>query len=295
MKRQKLLLALLEEWGGELSNTDMQKFLFLLSEHQDEGNRSYHFIPYKFGCFSLNSYSDKRKLIEKEILRESEDWALSKKQNGFYFLLSNEDRSLIKKIKKDFGHLSGKKLIRYIYLNYPSYAIKSEILNEVLNEPEITMVKACIPKNEIRALYTIGYEAKSIEEYINQLIKEDVKILLDVRKNPISRKYGYSKKTLQNVTEKVGIEYRHLPELGIPGEKRIDLTNIETYNRLFDEYEKEVLNNCRNLLQMIYRLVLENERICLTCFESHPAYCHRSRIAGAITRYFCPDLHIINL
>ncbi|MCP5049539.1 MAG: DUF488 domain-containing protein, partial [bacterium] len=83
-KRQKLLLALLEEWGGELSKTDMQKYLFLVSRCQDKGNKSYHFIPYKFGCFSFNSYSDKRKLLEKNILENSEHWKLSEDQSGFY-------------------------------------------------------------------------------------------------------------------------------------------------------------------------------------------------------------------
>lgn len=294
-KRQKLLLALLEEWGGELSNTDMQKYLFLVSRCQDKRNRSYHFVPYKFGCFSFNSYSDKRKLIEKKILKDSEDWKLSDDQSGFYFMLPNEDRTSIKKIKKDFGHLSGKKLIRHIYLKYPYYAINSEILGEVLSKSEITRIKACKPKNEIRAIYTIGYEEKSIEEYINQLIMEDVRILVDVRKNPVSRKYGFSKKTLQKAIEEVGIEYRHLPGLGIPGEKRMNLHNIEDYNRLFDLYEKEVLGSRRDLLEMIYQLVLENDRIGLACFERSSEYCHRTRVARAIVKHFSLDLPIINL
>jgi hypothetical protein len=293
--RQKLLLALLEEWGGELSSIDMQKYLFLVSRCQDKRDRSYHFIPYKFGCFSFNSYSDKRKLIEKKILKDSEDWKLSEDQSGFYFMLPNEDRASIKKIKQNFGHLSGMELIKHIYLQYPYYAVNSEILGEVLSKSEVTWVKAHKPKNEIRAIYTIGYEEKSIEEYINQLIREDVKILVDVRKNPVSRKYGFSKKTLQKAIEEVGIEYRHLPGLGIPGEKRMDLHNIEDYNRLFDLYEKEVLSNRRDFLEMIYRLVLENDRIGLTCFEKAPEYCHRTRVAGAIVKHFSRDLSIIHL
>ena len=69
-------------------------------------------------------------------------------------MLSREDRASIKKIKKNFGHLSGKELIRYIYLKYPYYAVNSEILSEVLSKSEITQIKACKPKNEIRAIYT---------------------------------------------------------------------------------------------------------------------------------------------
>jgi len=295
LKKQLLLLALLEKWGGELSNTDMQKYLFLLTMHQDKNKRSYHFIPYKYGCFSFNAYSDKRNLIEKGLLKDSDDWKLSENQGGFYFMLASEDRCVLEKIKKNFGHIHGNELIRYIYLNYSYYAVKSEILAQVLSKPEVSRVKKYIPQNNIKALYTIGYEEISIEEYINCLINEDVKILFDVRKNPISRKYGFSKKTLQNALETVGIGYRHLPRLGIPGDMRMDLHDIEDYNRLFDIYEKEILSTCHDLLEMIYRSLLENERVGLTCFERLPRYCHRTRAAREIARLFQKDLSIIEL
>lgn len=295
LNRQILLLALLEKWGGKLPNTEMQKYLFLLTMHQDKDKRSYHFIPYKYGCFSFNAYSDKRKLIERGILKDSDDWRLSQKQGGFYFMLAHEDKTLLDIIKKKFGHLNRKELIRYVYLNYSYYAVNSEILGEVLSQSEISQIKNCRPKNHIKAIYTIGYQGKSLEEYINCLINEDVKILFDVRKNPISRKYGFSKKTLEKTIETVGIEYRHLPELGIPGEKRMNLKNIEDYNRLFDLYEKEILCHYHNLLEMIYQLSLENDRVALTCFEKLPGYCHRTRVARAIIKLFHKDLPIIDL
>jgi len=293
--RQKLLLTLLEEWGGVLSNTDMQKYLFLASMYQDKKRRSYHFIPYKFGCFSFNSYSDKRKLIEKNVLKNSEDWELAEGQGGFYFMLTKEDRASIKKLRENFSQVSGKRLIRHIYLHYPYYAINSEILNEVLSEDEIKQINACIPQNDIRAVYTIGYEAKSLEEYINQLIGENIKILFDVRKNPISRKYGFSKKTLQKAINEVGIEYCHLPELGIVSEKRSNLESLEDYNQLFDVYEEEVLKNRLDSLHKLYQSLSEKDRIGLTCFEKSPEYCHRTRVAKAIAKHFCPDMEIINL
>ncbi len=294
-KKQKVLLALLEEWGGELPNTDMQKYLFLVTRAQEKKNRSYHFIPYKFGCFSFNSYADKRKLIEKKILEDCENWKLVEEQGGFYFMLSRDDKDAIKKIKKSFGHLSGKELIRKLYLMYPYYAINSEILEDVLSNSEVAEIKACKPKNEIRAIYTIGYEGRSLEEYINLLIKNDVKILVDVRKNPLSRKYGFSKKSLQHAIEQAGIEYRHIPELGISSDKRVNLNNLDDYNRLFELYEKEVLARNSEQLTALYRLVQENERICLTCFEADPDYCHRARISGAIVNDIAAGLPIIDL
>ena len=45
-------------------------------------------------------------------------------------------------------------------------------------------------------------------------------LLCDVRKNPLSRKFGFSKKKLKHITETVGIKYVHIPELGIESDKR---------------------------------------------------------------------------
>ena len=41
-----------------MSRTDFQKYLFLLSQEQP----SYHFVPYRHGCFSFNAETDKRRL-----------------------------------------------------------------------------------------------------------------------------------------------------------------------------------------------------------------------------------------
>jgi len=68
-KRQKILLALLEYFGGSLHSTDLQKYLFLFTRLQEE--KSYHFVPYKFGCFSFQAYDDRRKLISKGILKKN--------------------------------------------------------------------------------------------------------------------------------------------------------------------------------------------------------------------------------
>jgi len=52
-------------------------------------------------------------------------------------------------------------------------------------------------------LFTIGYEGISLEEYFNRLIKNDVKVLVDVRNNPLSMKFGFSKTQLKRFCEKL--------------------------------------------------------------------------------------------
>ena len=46
-------------------------------------------------------------------------------------------------------------------------------------------------------------------------LNQDVTILCDVRKIPISRKFGFSKHKLKHILDTVGIKYVHLPDLGI--------------------------------------------------------------------------------
>ncbi|WP_342774750.1 DUF488 domain-containing protein [Bartonella massiliensis] len=54
---------------------------------------------------------------------------------------------------------------------------------------------------------------------MNCLIENDIKFLCDVRKKPISRKHGFSKRQLEKAVSNIGIEYIHLPELGIVSKK----------------------------------------------------------------------------
>ncbi|WP_348602891.1 DUF488 family protein [Bartonella tribocorum] len=63
-----------------------------------------------------------------------------------------------------------------------------------LNVPNIKHTIPPSAKDEKFCFFTIGYEGKSLENYLNCLLENNIKILCDVRKNPISRKYGFSKR-----------------------------------------------------------------------------------------------------
>lgn len=280
--RQKVLLALLEEFGGVLKNTEMQKFLFLLSRLQED--KSYHFVPYKFGCFSFQVCEDKKKLTVRGILLDTEDWRLSYSGRKFRDDLSCEERENVWRIREKFGALRGKELLRYVYTKYPYYAINSSVANTVLNEDELEVVKRCRPRKNGQALYTVGYEGKSLEEYVNLLLKENIKIICDVRRNAFSRKYGFSKKAMSNALSSVGIGYEHFPRLGIDSKLRKSLSSQDDYNKLFSEYEGNVLSKESESLQQICTLLKDHKRVGLTCFERLPEMCHRTRVAQHVMR-----------
>ncbi len=282
--RQKLLMALLETFGGHLPSKDLQKYLFLYTK-LCEKEKSYDFVPYKYGCFSFQSYKDKSKLIELGHLKDEQDWEIRDARKKYSKLLKNGETKKLKLFNERYKHLKGKKLIHHIYKNYPYYAINSLIAKDILNDAELNNVRA--EKINIKApvLATIGYEGVSFEEYLNKLIRNDIKLLVDVRRNPISRKYGFSKKTLSSSLESLNIKYIHMPELGIDSTQRKSLVTMSDYKKLFKQYNKDIaLNN--NALTELHSLFKENKRIALTCFEYDHNMCHRGTLANFIQNKF---------
>jgi uncharacterized protein (DUF488 family) len=131
-------------------------------------------------------------------------------------------------------------------------------------------------------LFTIGYEGVSLEEYLNKLIINGIKVLCDVRKNSLSMKYGFSKTQLQKACEGVGIKYKHIPDLGIDSDKRQELNTQTDYNNLFTIYLNDILTKTRSQQEDIIELLKTYKRVALTCFEANIHQCHRKHLAEAI-------------
>ncbi|PKP35395.1 MAG: hypothetical protein CVU00_02640 [Bacteroidetes bacterium HGW-Bacteroidetes-17] len=278
--RKKILLAIVELFGREINATDFQKILFLFSEKQID--RKYDFVPYKYGCFSFQAMADKNSLIKEGYLANTRNWKINIDYANFINTLNEIDRKTLSKLKQQIDNFSTEELIRQVYLNYPYFAINSEIVSKYLNEKETQIVNRFKPQTTTEGIFTIGYEGKSIEKYLNTLIQQNIKILCDVRKNPLSRKYGFAKRTLQNACESVNIKYIHLPELGIISEKRKNLITQNDYDNLFVDYEKEVLPNQQKEIMLIHNLIKTYGRVALTCYEALPKQCHRTKVADAV-------------
>jgi len=77
---------------------------------------------------------------------------------------------------------------------------------------------------------------------------------------------------------RLGIDYVHIPELGIVSQSRKNLKTAEDYRRLFHEYTKTLPGKESYLLQL-HDLVQEKQRIAITCFEKEPSFCHRHCLA----------------
>lgn len=282
-ERQKILLALLDSLGGEVSNLDFQKLLFLYCQEQQQ-SPSYEFVPYRFGGFSFTSYADRRRLIERQLLVNDDSvWKLTKEGRSAVSVATDVLKKMLC-FARDYESLRGDDLVAETYRKYPYYAANSEIAGRVLRDDVAALdaIEANRPARTTAGVSTIGYEGRSLEGYLNCLMGAGVTLLCDVRRNPLSRKYGFSKRTLASGCHGVGIRYEHLPELGIASEDRRQLATQASYDTLFATYKREALPLQEAALTKIREWVNEGERVALTCFELLPHQCHRHCVADAL-------------
>jgi hypothetical protein len=130
--RQKLLLGLLEACGGRLGATDFQKLLFLYTRKWEE-KPSFKFVPYRFGCFSFQSYADRKTLIDKGMIQACEDgaWRLTSKAKPY--LMRDTVKRLLLFVERTVPE-RGDELVARVYREYPYDALFVEYEREDLPE-----------------------------------------------------------------------------------------------------------------------------------------------------------------
>jgi len=278
--RRKVILALLQLFDGKLEKIRLQKLLFLLTNKQNKAE--YEFIPYKFGCYSYSANADITAMVTRGFLSEDEKSFGKKDKIDYLKQLKPEDVKLLREVKINYGNMSANALMKHTYVNFPFYAIRSEVAKDILNEDELDKVKKNQPKSNKTILFTIGYEGISLENYLVRLLKNDVKVLVDVRNNPLSMKYGFSKSQLKKYCSSIGIEYLHFPQVGVQSDQRQELNSQADYDKLFTAYRKNNLTKTTETQFEILSLLKKHKRIALTCFEANICKCHRKHLAEAI-------------
>lgn len=284
--RERHQLALLNVLGGDVGNLDFQKLLFLYCQEISYSNSStsaiYQFVPYKYGAFSFTSYADRRRSVEKSILADNDQrWILTDFGRR---IVSHYDVEPPPTFVHRHRNLRGDDLIAKTYRDFPYFATRSAIADRVLhNEPDtLRDIANARPEKRDPGLFTIGYEDRSLESFLNELIQASVTLLCDVRRNAISRKYGFSKTTLARACQGVGIRYEHLPELGIASSLRRNIKDESDLARLFHTYTSRSLPEQPDALQRIRSWLDAGKSVALTCYERDPRHCHRHCVANAL-------------
>ena len=278
--RRKVLLALLQLFDGTLDKIRLQKLLFLFTQRQQK--TEYDFVPYKFGCYSYSAHADLTMMVSRQFLDSTETTYTKKDKTDYLKQLKADDKIFLLDVKTNYGGMTSRALMKHTYINYPFFATRSEAAADILNRSELEKVNASKPKGNKTILFTIGYEGISLEEYLVRLLKNDVKFLVDVRNNALSMKYGFSKSQLQKYCGDLGIQYMHIPEVGILSEQRQELNSQNDYDKLFSVYRKNNLKKTTEKQNEILNLLKKHKRIALTCFEANICQCHRKHLAEAI-------------
>jgi len=291
-KQKNSILCLLSLDSDGFKPVEVQKLMFLyVQEFAKEP--VYEFMPCSYGCYSSTLRKDMERLQEMRLIKEvNKKWMLTD-EGQFEVVAVPATMRRFRDMARRYT-ARGNELVAEVYRRYPYCAINSKIKEERLNGDKVALqsIEAARPTKKT-PLASIGYEGRSLENYGNALIANGITVLCDVRKNPISRKYGFSRSTLENACKEINIEYRHYPELGIPSHERQDLSCQADYDSLFERYEEKVLPEQRELIDTLANLVALDVGVAFTCFEANPNQCHRTRVINAITRRIGVDVELI--
>ncbi|PCH68873.1 MAG: hypothetical protein COC06_08550 [Bacteroidales bacterium] len=278
--RRKILLGLMQLIGGEVEKLRLQKLLFLYSKKKKDSE--YDFIPYKYGCYSYSASADLSALSRKEIINESDNSYFKEDNIDYLKLLKPQDKTYLEEVVESYGKMSKNSLIVHTYINFPFYATKSVIAKNVLNDTLYQRVIDATPNETETILFTIGYEGVSLEKYLSKLVSNNIHVLVDVRKNPLSMKFGFSKTLLKRYCESLNVQYIHVPNVGIESNKRKKLNNQIDYDDLFEDYKLTTLKSNIESQEEILRILDKYKRIALTCFEANICQCHRLHLSESL-------------
>lgn len=127
------------------------------------------------------------------------------------------------------------------------------------------------------SILTIGYGGRSPEDLLATLKREDVRFLIDVRSNPVSRfNPEFSAEPLRKKLQSSGIRYVSMGDAlgGRPNDETCYENGHVIYERV---YEKAFF---KAGIDRLLKANTQGIRVCLFCSEIRPENCHRSKMIG---------------
>ena len=133
-----------------------------------------------------------------------------------------------------------------------------------------------------KEIATIGYQAATVQSFLEALARHRIDLLVDVRAVASSRRPGFAKSALAANLQGAEIDYLHLKGLGTPAEGRAAARagRHAEMKRIFERHMKTA--GAQSELETLAQAVRSGRRVCLLCLEADPAHCHRSLVAAAL-------------
>jgi hypothetical protein len=270
LSRQKVLLSLLKLVNRLVEPLEFMQWAFLLrNEFPSEGGSAfYDFVPYHCGPYSFTLAHEAGKMEAEGLLVATETtWEAT---NGDW------PESLEPAVLRDLSTIVSKfksvppsQVLDEIYARSPEYAVLSK--RRKLGQRATAEL----------AVYTAGYEGLSVDAFLSGLIANGIHQLIDVRMNPIARRFGFHKSTLSRLCDDLGISYVHVPQLGIHSSLRQELNDQDDYEELFRQYRKSTLKSETEAIDTVAGLVQDKPSV-LVCMEACPDQCHRKHLAKVV-------------
>ena len=136
-------------------------------------------------------------------------------------------------------------------------------------------------KNPLSSLATIGYEGALLDDFIATLQTSSVRLLIDVRELPISRRKGFAKGALSTALEAADIRYLHLRGLGDPKPGR-EAARAGDHAGFLKVFRAHMLTSAAQFDLSVAASHVADGGACLMCFERDHTACHRTLVAEAI-------------
>jgi uncharacterized protein (DUF488 family) len=143
-------------------------------------------------------------------------------------------------------------------------------------------------------LWTIGHSTRPIEEFLGLLDEHRIKLLIDVRRFPVSKRYAhYDEPNLRTSLNSGGLEYLWLPELGGRRNPTRDSPNTAWRNAGFRGYADHMMT--REFTHGLERVIesAKQTQLALMCAESVWWRCHRGLISDALVVAGLRVIHIM--
>jgi uncharacterized protein (DUF488 family) len=157
-------------------------------------------------------------------------------------------------------------------LNLPSATVKKQIENKVAWNGARSA--------EIADFFTIGYTGRKIGELLAVLKQHGVQTVVDIRQNPISMyRPELSKSNLAKLMEENGIDYCHVPELGVPRDIRAKAIETGSRDVIWAWYDANVISSYLSLHAFLNGF---QHPVAFMCTELDPHECHRHRLSMAL-------------
>lgn len=136
-----------------------------------------------------------------------------------------------------------------------------------------------------RGILGVGYEGQDIDSFIYGLLASGTRILADVRLNAISRKRGFSKRSLESCLTDAGVGYWHVPELGNPGWNRAGFGGLGAEVRAARaRFAGMIGGEAANTRLEEIAVAARDNVVAVMCVEADERACHRYVVLQELRR-----------